>query len=103
MTINGARVLRLADRGKILPGYKADLAFWKLKDRGFIPYDEKNPLTLIGNMITHGGRIVRDLMIDGRFVICARRHTLLDESKLLGKIQQAHTRVRARLRNGPQF
>lgn len=97
MTINGARVLGLPDRGKILPGYKADIAFWKLKDRGFIPYDQDNPLTLIGNIITHGGRLVRDLMINGRFVVSGRRHLLVDESLLLEKIQKAHTRVRARV------
>ena len=97
MTINGARVLQMPDRGKIAPGYKADLAFWKLKDRGFIPYDENEPITLIGNMITHGGRSVRDLMINGRFVIKDRVHELINESELLTRIQKAHMHVRRRL------
>ena len=41
MTTNAARILSISDRGKILPGMKADLAFWKLKDRGFIPLTKK--------------------------------------------------------------
>lgn len=97
MTINGARVLHDKERGKIAPGYKADLAFWKLKDRGTIPYDETNPVTLLGNLITHGGRFVRDLMINGRFVIKDRRHLLVDESRLLSKLQQEHVKMRERV------
>jgi 5-methylthioadenosine/S-adenosylhomocysteine deaminase len=98
MTVNGARVLNMPDRGRILPGMKADLAFWKLKDRGFIPFDEKNPMSLLGNLITHGGRTVRDLMINGRFVIKGRRHQLVDESKLLETLQQKHMQMRRRVK-----
>ena len=97
LTVNGARVLRLPDRGKLLPGYKADLAFWKIKDRGFIPYDENRPITLLGNLITHGGRAVRDLMVNGQFVIKDRRHTLVNESQLLSQIQNAHMEMRGRI------
>jgi len=98
MTINGARVLH-EPRGQILPGYKADLAFWKLKDRGTIPYDEANPITLLANLITHGGRFVRDLMINGKFIIKDRRHVLVNESRLLAEIQKAHMDMRARIRD----
>jgi cytosine/adenosine deaminase-related metal-dependent hydrolase len=87
------------DRGKILPGYKADLAFWKLKDRGFIPYDENDPMTLIGNIITHGGRYVRDLMINGKFIISDRKHLLVNESKLLEKTQIAHMAMRNKVKD----
>ena len=96
MTSSGANVLHMPDRGKIIPGMKADLAFWKIKDRGCIPYDEKNPFTLIGNIITHNGRTVRDLMINGKFVIKNRRHQLINESKLLDSIQAQHTKMRKR-------
>lgn len=94
MTINAARILHLENVGRIAPGFKADLAFWKLNDRGFIPYDERHPETLIGNIITHGGRTVRDLMIDGKFVISNRIHNLIDESKLLQELQKEHMRLR---------
>ncbi len=94
ITVNGARVLGETRIGRIAPGFSADIAFWKLKDRGFIPFDENNPKTLIGNIISHGGRGVRDLMIDGRFVISDRRHNFVNESELLVKIQQAHMDVR---------
>lgn len=96
MTVNGARVLHMPDRGKIIPGMKADLVFWKLKDRGCIPYDSSNPFTLIGNIITHNGRTVRDLMINGKFIIKNRRHQLIDESKLLDVIQAQHIKIRRR-------
>ena len=96
MTINGAKALHLPDRGKIIPGMKADLAFWKIKDRGFIPYDTTNPFSLLGNLITHNGRIVRDLMVNGKFVIKGRRHQLVDESKLLAVLQEKHMEMRRR-------
>lgn len=94
MTANGAKVLHMNDRGKIIPGMRADLAFWKLKDRGCIPYDESNPFTLIGNIITHNGRTVRDLMVNGEFIIKNRKHQLIDESKLLDQIQKRHMKMR---------
>ncbi len=97
ITVNAARTLGMLDRGRILPGMKADLAFWKLKDRGFIPFDEKNPMTLLGNLITHGGRAVRDLMINGKFVVKSRRHTKVNESKLLFILQKKHMAMRRRL------
>lgn len=101
MTINGGRILHQPERGRIVKGAKADLAFWKLKDRGFIPYDEENPMTLLGNIITHGGRYVRDLMINGRFVIKDRRHLLVDESKVLAEAQKAHMAMRQRVASDP--
>jgi len=94
MTVNGARVLQFHDRGRVSPGFKADLVFWKLKDRSFIPFDKNNPFTLIGNIMTHSGRTVRDLMIGGKFVIKERRHQLVDESKLLDILQIRHMRMR---------
>ncbi|MDP3970660.1 MAG: amidohydrolase family protein [bacterium] len=98
MTINGARVLNQdATVGKILPGYKADISFWKLKDRAFIPYDFENPETLIGNLISHAGNTVRDLMINGQFVISNRKHALINESKLLEELQQRHIQLRDRI------
>ncbi len=98
MTINGARVLNMSDRGKIIPGMKADLVFWKLRDRGFIPYDTNNPTTLIGNLITHGGRMVRDTMINGKFVIRDRRHQLVNETELLNILQKKHMQMRYRVK-----
>jgi len=88
---------KLGRVGKVLPGYRADLAFWKLKDRGFFPYNEKKPISLIGNMITHSGRTVRDLMVRGEFIISNRLHNLINESQLLVELQTAHTALRKRL------
>lgn len=98
MTSNGARVVgKGKEIGKILPGYKADIAFWKLKDRDFIPYDSENPETLIGNLISHGGSHVRDLMINGRFVISGRYHQLVNESALIAELQKRHIQLRDRI------
>ncbi len=98
MTVNGARILKMDNRGRIIPGQIADMVFWKLKDRGFVPYDEKNPFTLLGNLITHSGRVARDVMINGKFVIKDRRHQLIDESKLLEKLQEKHMNMRKKVR-----
>jgi 5-methylthioadenosine/S-adenosylhomocysteine deaminase len=97
MTSNGAEMLQMKDRGRIAPGYRADIAFWKVRDRGFIPYDETNPVTLIGNMITHGGRNVRDLMINGEFVISNRKHNMIDETEVLDRLQEHHAQLRKRV------
>jgi len=97
MTSNAADMLHMKDRGRILPGYRADLAFWKVRDRGFIPYDESNPASIIGNMITHGGRNVRDLMINGEFVISNRRHNLVNETRVLDELQTHHQQLRKRV------
>lgn len=99
MTSNGARVVGMHDRGKIIPGMKADIVFWKLRDRGFIPYDHDNPFTLIGNLITHGGRMARDVMIGGRFVIVNRKHIRVNESHLLEILQQKHMDMRKRVQD----
>ncbi len=97
MTSQAADVLKLGKVGRILPGYRADLAFWKLRDRGFMPYNEEKPLSLVGNMITHGGRNIRDLMINGEFIISNRIHNLIDESQLLTALQKSHMQMRKRL------
>lgn len=97
MTCNAADSLQMHDRGRILPGFRADLAFWKVRDRGIMPYDEDNPVTLIGNMITHGGRDVRDLMINGEFVISNRRHNLVAETELMIELQKHHQLIRRRV------
>ncbi|MEK9165815.1 MAG: amidohydrolase family protein [Patescibacteria group bacterium] len=94
ITVNGARVLNQPKLGRIAPGCKADIAFWKLKDRGFLPFDENDPATLVGNIISHGGRNIRDLMINGRFIISNRMHNLVDESDLMEQIQYYHMEVR---------
>ena len=62
-----------------------------------MPYNESKPVSLVGNMITHGGRNIRDLMINGNFVISNRVHNLVDESQLMIELQDAHTKLRKRI------
>lgn len=99
LTVNGARVLNMEHKiGKLLPGYQADIAFWKLKDRMFVPYNFDNLHTLLGNMITHAGYTVRDLMIAGQFVVQDRRHQLVNESELLINLQKRHNLLLERIK-----
>ncbi|MBU1164485.1 amidohydrolase family protein [Patescibacteria group bacterium] len=98
LTCQPAAMLKLGKVGKILPGYRADLSFWKLNDRSFIPYNENKPLSLVGNMITHGYGYIRDLMINGEFIISNRVHNVVDEKKLLHELQSAHMRLRKRMK-----
>ncbi len=98
LTSQAASVLKLGKVGKLLPGYRADIAFWKLRDRGFMPYNPYKPVSLVGNMITHGGRNIRDLMIDGEFIISNRIHNVINESKLLDQLQLAHSQLRRRFK-----
>jgi len=93
-TARPARLLGLKNHGRIAVGFHADMAFWKIKDRGLMPYDENKPQTLLTNLITHGSRSVRDLMINGQFIISNRYHNLVDESNLLEKLQAAHMELR---------
>ncbi|MFA6524889.1 MAG: amidohydrolase family protein [Patescibacteria group bacterium] len=97
ITAQGAKLLGLPKVGKILPGYRADIAFWKLQDRGFLPYNSNDPKTLVSNMITYGGRNIRDLMINGNFVISNRKHNFINETSLLTQLQQAHMKLRKRI------
>lgn len=91
LTSQGADVVGLGKQvGRLLPGYKADLTIWKLKDRMFMPFDPNQPETLLGNFITHGGYTARDVMINGRFVITGRRHNLVNESQLMTELQRHH-------------
>ncbi|MBI3963951.1 MAG: amidohydrolase family protein [Candidatus Kerfeldbacteria bacterium] len=96
MTAQAADLLGLDRVGRVVPGYRADLAFWALDHRGFQPYDPWNPKTLIGNMITYGARSVRDLMIDGQFIVSGGQHNRIDERALLEQLQTSHTALRAR-------
>ncbi|PIQ80248.1 MAG: hypothetical protein COV79_01430, partial [Parcubacteria group bacterium CG11_big_fil_rev_8_21_14_0_20_41_14] len=59
-----------------------------------------NPITLVGNLITHGGRTVRDLMINGKFIIKDRKHLLINESELLDQTQSAHMQMRGKVEKG---
>ncbi len=99
LTSSGANVVGLGKQvGKLLPGYKADLTFWKLKDRMFVPFDPDQPQTLLGNFITHGGYTARDVMINGRFVITGRRHNFVNESELLDQLELHHQALRKRVK-----
>lgn len=99
LTSYGAAVVGLEKQiGRIAVGYKADLTFWKLKDRMFMPFDPRHPETLLGNFITHGGYTARDVMINGRFVITGRRHNFVNESELLTKLEHHHQSLKKRVK-----
>jgi len=89
---------RIMHQDKKIVLYRADLSFWKLNDRSFIPYNERKPVSLVGNMITHGYGYIRDLMINGQFVISNRTHNYIHEPMLLQELQKAHMRLRKRMK-----
>ena len=97
ITLGGAKVLDLPKKGMIKKGYIADIAFWKLRDRGFMPFDSTRPRSLVENMMTYGHRNVRDLMINGDFVISNRLHNYVKESLLIEVLQKGHNRLKARV------
>lgn len=83
-TENGALALNFSDTGKLLPGYRADLAVLDLKKENLQP--DYNPLALLVYSAKAGQ--VSDVMIDGEFIM--RNHQILtvDEALIKEKIYE---------------
>jgi 5-methylthioadenosine/S-adenosylhomocysteine deaminase len=79
-TRNGARAIgRLNELGSLENGKKADIVVVELRKPSVTPIS--NPLSLLVYSAT--GYDVRDVMIDGRFVVRDRRVLTLDEEQVL--------------------
>jgi guanine deaminase len=76
----GARLGHLI--GRIAPGYKADLSILDLSDPSFVP------LNSVVRQLVHieGGRAVRDVMVDGKWVIRDRRFVTIDEAAIFAEV-----------------
>jgi cytosine/adenosine deaminase-related metal-dependent hydrolase len=79
--------------GTLTVGAPADLAV--LDYRAPTPLDRTN---LAGHLLFGlGAWAVRDVMVDGRWVVRARRHILVDEDELAARCREAAPRVWARM------
>ena len=84
-TEGGAAGARLGHAvGKIAPGYKADLSILDLADPSFVP------LNSVARQLVNieGGRAVRHVMVDGRFVIRDRKVTTVDEAGIFAEVEE---------------
>jgi guanine deaminase len=84
-TEGGAQGARLGHLiGKISPGYKADLSILDLSDPSFVP------LNSAVRQLVHieGGRAVRHVMVDGRWVIKDRRLMTIDEEAIYAEVAE---------------
>jgi 5-methylthioadenosine/S-adenosylhomocysteine deaminase len=88
-TENGALALNFSDTGKLLPGYRADLAVLDLKKENLQP--DYNPLALLVYSAKAGQ--VSDVMVDGEFIM--RNHQILtvDEALIKEKIHEIKEEV----------
>lgn len=76
----GARLGHLI--GKIAPGYKADLSILDLADPSFVPLN-----SVVRQLVNiEGGRAVRHVMVDGRWVIRDRRVITVDEAAIFEEV-----------------
>ena len=80
----GAESARLGHLiGRIAPGYKADLSILDLADPSFVPLN-----SVVRQLVNiEGGRAVRHVMVDGRFVLRDRRVTTVDEAAVFADVE----------------
>ncbi|MDM7202924.1 MAG: amidohydrolase, partial [Thermodesulfobacteriaceae bacterium] len=80
----GAKALFFNDTGKLLPGYKADLAALDLHHLSLQP--DYNPLALLVYSAKAGQ--VSDLMVDGEFIMKNYKILTLEEDLIRAKVHQ---------------
>lgn len=83
-TQGGAASARLGHLvGKLAPGYKADLSILDLADPSFVPLN-----SVVRQLVNiEGGRAVRHVMVDGRWVIRDRRLLAIDEAAIFDEVE----------------
>jgi len=88
-TLGGAKALGRDDLGRIAPGAKADLLFFKRHTLRMSPL--RDPLKNI--VFNSASEDIDRVMVDGRFVVEAGRVTGIDEEKLAASFQTAMERM----------
>jgi guanine deaminase len=83
-TQGGAASARLGHLvGGLAPGYKADLSILDLADPSFVPLN-----SVVRQLVNiEGGRAVRHVMVDGRWVIRDRRLLTIDEAAIFDEVE----------------
>ena len=84
-TVNAADSLRRPDLGRIAPGAKADLLFWDTSTPRMSPL--RDPLRTLVYYGTEGD--LRDVMVDGEWVVRDRTIDWADETDLSRRLQEA--------------
>jgi len=90
-TYLGAEILGFSDTGKLLPGYKADLAVIDLSHYSLQP--DYNPLALLVYSAKSG--FVSDLMIDGNWIMRNYKILSIDEEEVIEKVKKIKREILA--------
>jgi len=88
-TVNAARALGRDDLGRIAEGAKADLLFWRADSLSMTPL--RDPIRNI--VYCAQADDLRDVMIDGRWVMHDGELAHLDEERAIARVKQAGERV----------
>lgn len=95
-TLNAARMLHRDDLGRIAPGAKADLLFWRQRSLTMTPL--RDPIrNLVYNATADD---LRHVMVDGRFLMRDGQLLTVDEHAVAARLQEAGERMWARLHLG---
>jgi len=95
-TLNAAKMLHREDLGRIAPGAKADLLFWDIVSLNMVPL--RDPIKNIVFNATHED--LKDVMIDGRWVMQDKRVLTIDEETVCRNLQAAGERSWAAMTPG---
>ncbi len=85
----GSKALGFEDSGKLLPGYKADLAVLDLNNHSLQP--DYNPLALL--VYSAKGGYVSDLMVNGNWIMRNYQILTLNEEEIRAKIEEIKKEV----------
>lgn len=95
-TMGGARGMGLQDEiGSLEPGKKADLISLDLNEVGWAPFSGQDVYTALVYGIS--GMHVRDVMVDGEWLLRDSRHTTLDYGKARGQLEEARIELQRRM------
>lgn len=96
LTVNGAKALGLDGViGKIEEGYKADLLILDSHNNSKFLSDDVQLSNLI--YAASGQEIVKDVIVDGRFVVKNKSMAIIDEEKILSKAREVFNREKEHL------
>jgi guanine deaminase len=88
-TEGGAYATGFKKIGRLEPGYKADIVFLDLHSINWMPVNAPTNQAVL----TEDGTGVRDVMVDGKFVVKDRKHLAVDMASLAAKVAAAHQKL----------
>jgi len=100
-TLGGARALGLEERiGSLEPGKRADLIALDLSEIGWAPSAAQDVYTALVYSVS--GMHVRDVMVDGQWLLRAGQFTTLDYATACAELEAAFAELRGRRAKGEQ-